>query len=42
MVQLARFANGLKQTEKACLDYVADMCDGHSCERICRVIDEMS
>ena len=42
MVQMARFANGLKQTEKACLDYVADMCDGHSCERICQLIDELN
>jgi len=42
MVWLARFANGLRQTERACLDYVADMCDGHSCERICRFIREVN
>lgn len=42
MVRMAREADGLTETEKACVDYVADMCDGHSCERICRLIEEMN
>lgn len=42
LVRLIREAEGLTETERRCRDYVADMCDGHSCERICRVIDEMS
>ena len=42
LIHLARFANGLKKTERDCLDYVADMCDGHSCERICKLIEEVN
>ena len=41
MITAARMANGLGKTERECLDYVADMCDGHSCERICKLIEEM-
>ena len=31
----------LTDTELNCIDFVADQCDGHSCERICKLIDEM-
>ena len=41
LVTLARDAKTLRSEEIACRDYVADMCDGHSCERICKLIDEM-
>ena len=41
-VLLARGAKQLLQTEMMCMDLVADMCDGHSCERICKLIDEMN
>lgn len=42
VVRMAREADGLTETERECVDYVADMCDGHSCERICRLIEEMN
>ena len=41
MIQLARTAKRISKVEKQCRDYVADMCDGHSCERICKLIEEM-
>ena len=31
----------LTRLEKRCMHTVADMCDGHSCERICKLIDQM-
>ena len=36
-----REAKRLRTAEKKCIDYVADACDGHSCERICQFIDEV-
>jgi UDP-N-acetylglucosamine 2-epimerase len=42
LVEQIRSAKRLRKTEKACRDYVADMCDGHSCERICKLIEEMN
>lgn len=41
LVRLIRVAEGLTKTELDCVDYVADMCDGHSCERICKLINEL-
>lgn len=41
MIILAREARHMMKTEQDCLDYVADMCDGHSCERICKLIEEV-
>ena len=42
MIILAREARHMMKTEQDCLDYVADMCDGHSCERICKLIEEVN
>lgn len=42
LVEQLRSAKRLRKVEKACKDYVADMCDGHSCERICKFIEEMN
>ena len=42
MVHLARDAKILRSEEISCRDYVADMCDGHACERIIRLIDEVN
>ena len=42
LVRLIREAEVLTETERRCLDYVADMCDGHSCERICELIDKLN
>lgn len=30
--------NGMMETEQECLSTVADMCDGHSCERVCDLV----
>ena len=32
----------LTPSEKRCLDLVADACDGHSCERICNLINDLN
>ena len=42
LLAMIQNAYGLKETEKRCLDIVADMCDGHSCERICKLIEEVN
>lgn len=42
MLNMMRFANSITQTEKSCINSLADMCDGHSCERICNLIDTMN
>lgn len=42
LLELMRSAKRLRKTEKLCRDYVADMCDGHSCERICKFIEEVN
>ena len=41
LIEQIKFANGLRTAEKRCIEYVADACDGHSCERICELIEEM-
>lgn len=41
LLRLIRTAKRLTKTERECVDYVADACDGHSCERICKLIEEM-
>ena len=42
LIKQMKLANGLRTAEKRCLNYVADACDGHSCERILELIDEMN
>lgn len=38
MLRLCREANGLDEAEKESIRRVADACDGHACERICKLI----
>lgn len=38
---LMRSANFLTDTEKRIIHKVADMCDGYSCERICKFLEEL-
>ena len=42
LLEQIRTAKRLRKAEKMCRDYVADMCDGHSCERIVKFIKEMN
>ena len=42
LIRLMKSAKRLQKTDKACRDFVADACDGHSCERICKLIEEMN
>lgn len=42
MIQLARTAKHLTRVETECMNLVADKCDGHSCERINKLINEMN
>ena len=42
MITLLRTAQGLTDVERKCLSIVADKCDGHSCERVCKLIDELN
>ena len=41
LLEQIRSAKTLRTAEKRCLAYVADACDGHSCERIIELIKEM-
>lgn len=41
LLEQIRSAKRLRTAEKRCRDYVADACDGHSCERIINFIEEM-
>jgi CDP-ribitol ribitolphosphotransferase len=41
LLDLVRSAKGLTRVERKCRDYVADACDGHSCERISALLNEM-
>ena len=41
LLEQIRAAKRLRTAEKKCLEYVADACDGHSCERIIEFIEEM-
>lgn len=38
MIRLCREARELRDTEKNVIHKVADMCDGHACERVCELI----
>lgn len=38
----AAFVTGMRYTEQKCLELVADMCDGHSTERVCELIRSMA
>ena len=42
MLYLAREASSLTEIERNCIIKVADMCDGHSCERICNLISNLN
>lgn len=42
LIDLLRNANGLTETEKQCIQKVANACDGHACERINRLIHQMN
>lgn len=42
LLNLIRKARRMTKVEKECRDYVADMCDGHSCERIIKLIERMN
>ena len=42
LLNMMRSANSLTKIEKACVHTVADMCDGHSCERICNLINQLN
>ena len=37
-----RDATRMTSVEKKCIQKIADACDGHSCERICELIHEMT
>lgn len=39
LVRLLREADGLTATERVVINEMADACDGHSCERICELIE---
>ena len=41
LLNLIRSTNVLTEVEYDCAKRVADMCDGHSCERICKLIEEL-
>ena len=41
LLEQIRSAKTLRTAEKRCLAYVADACDGHSCERILELRKEM-
>ena len=41
MLLQARLADGLNDNEYSCRDKVANRCDGHACERLCRLINQL-
>ena len=41
LLYLLRSTNVLTELERNCINKIADMCDGHSCERICNLINEL-
>ena len=41
LLELIRSARELTPMEHNCIQKIADMCDGHSCERICNLIQEL-
>ena len=42
LIRMVRSADGLGQIERDCIEMVANTCDGHSCERICKFIHEIN
>ena len=42
LLNLLRSAYELTEVERKCINQVADMCDGHSCERICNLISNLN
>ena len=42
LLHLAREASGLTSVEQECISKLANMCDGHSCERICNLITKLN
>ena len=42
LLSLLRSTYELTEIEKKCIDKVANMCDGYSCERICNLISELN
>lgn len=42
LLNLIRSADTLTEVEKECINKVANMCDGHSCERICNLISNLN
>ena len=42
LLQFAREATDLTKVEQNCIDKVANMCDGHSCKRICQLISNLN
>lgn len=41
LLEHLRSSKRLRTAEKNCINYLADACDGHSCERVCEFIKEM-
>ena len=41
LLNLLRITNNLTRIEKNVIDKIANKCDGHSCERICNLIDKL-
>ena len=42
LLELIRGADGLTETEYACMEYAAEACDGHAAERICDLIRQLA
>ena len=42
LLDLMRSTNTLTDIERDCINRVANMCDGHSCERICNLISKLN
>lgn len=42
LLRFAREATDLTKVEQNCINKVANMCDGHSCERICQLISNLN
>ena len=42
LMNLVKKAKAMTITERNCVKYVANACDGHSCERICKLIKEVN
>ena len=42
LLQICRARDKMTNTEVMCRDIVANRCDGHSCERICNMIDKLN